>query len=84
MSTESKVRKFWMSSNPRECDVCHVNIKSIFVDGNTSLGGWANMCPSCHKVYGRGLGIGKGQKYKLDKTDGKFYLTEGGFSSESD
>lgn len=36
---------------------------TFFVDGKTSLGTWALMCPSHFKIYGCGLGCGKGQKY---------------------
>jgi hypothetical protein len=64
-----KPKKLWMGSPPVKCDLCQKAITKTFVDGATQYGPWANMCPSCHKARGRGLGIGKGQKYKLEGTD---------------
>jgi hypothetical protein len=54
----------WLSAHD-ECDICKTDLKLVkyFVDGNTIYGSWALMCPSCHKRYGKGLGVGKGQKY---------------------
>jgi hypothetical protein len=46
------------------CDICGKSCPDYFVDGNTKLGGWANMCKSCHKQYGHGLGTGRGQAYQ--------------------
>lgn len=46
-----------------KCDVCHVEIIGFYVDGKTKYGPWANMCLSCHKAFGVGLGLGKGQVY---------------------
>jgi hypothetical protein len=48
---------------PQECDICLELIVDDFVDGETKSGPWANMCPLCHAKHGRGLGIGKGQRY---------------------
>ena len=58
--------KRWLS--PYEtCDLCGTQIKGVedyFVDGETFKGGtWGLMCPKCHREYGSGLGLGKGQKY---------------------
>jgi len=38
-------------------------------DGKTKFGPWANMCERHFKVYGLGLGIGRGQKFVLKKED---------------
>jgi hypothetical protein len=46
------------------------------VDGATRQGPWAMMTPKSHKVHGRGLGIGKGQRYKK-QPDGKWLKVEG-------
>lgn len=50
------------------CDVCE-HVKSIpvqhlpyaLVNGKTTSGMWANMCPICFAEIGVGLGLGKGQ-----------------------
>ena len=53
------------------CDICRdaldrfVN-KMWFVDGRTTSGRWAMMCPECFEHYGVGLGTGKGQKYDFN------------------
>lgn len=43
--------KKWMGSVPRECDVCHSPITTVFVDGKGT--------------HGVGLGVGRGQRYEL-------------------
>lgn len=48
------------------CDICQAKNLDTFIDGNTKLGSWANMCPVCHKKYGFGLGTGVGQKYQTE------------------
>ena len=57
--------KTWCGPVPATCDICGLPIKNVFIDGATCFGVWANMCPSCHTLDGRGLGIGRGQKYEL-------------------
>lgn len=69
--------KIWSGTKPKECDICHRTISNIFIDGATTLGSWANMCFACHKIYGKGLGLGKGQKYKINKST-KQYEKVGG------
>ena len=56
----------WLSPAPTECDLCHEGLKDCFIDGKTTYGPWATMCPTCHNLFGCGLGLGKGQKYDLD------------------
>lgn len=53
---------------PKECDICHKEIKEKFVDGGTVWGPWANMCPECFGNYGIGLGTGRGQEYKKNES----------------
>jgi len=53
------------------CDICHCEIKTEYVDGKTFMGPWANMCLTCWHNNGVGLGLGKGQRYKLK--DGKWF-----------
>lgn len=62
---------YWLSEVPKSCDICHNEITTTFIDGKTSFGPWANMCGTCHDLYGVGLGIGKGQKYQK-QSDGRF------------
>lgn len=58
---------------PAECQLCHAKITKQFVDGATRpRGQWADMCLACHRAYGYGLGIGKGQYYELNPATGKF------------
>jgi len=45
-----------------KCDFCG---KQAQYDGKTVMGPWANMCPTHFRMYGRGLGLGKGQKLVL-------------------
>lgn len=55
------------------CDICKHPAEEYYVDGKTVFGPWANMCIACHKIYGVGLGINKGQKYNVktrNKVDG--------------
>lgn len=72
-------RKVWLGSAPTNCDICHIAITTVFVDGKTHMGPWANMCPGCHRAHGCGLGLGKGQKYKKQvfQIDGTWVKTAG-------
>ena len=45
-----------------QCQLCNRPV-DMYVDGKTYMGPWAYMCLQCFKVYGRGLGTGKGQRY---------------------
>jgi hypothetical protein len=57
--------RFWMGPPPSACDMCDTPIKDKFYDAVTTMGPWANMCPSCFTLGpGRGkLGTGFGQEY---------------------
>ena len=55
---------------PEKCDVCDAKIVDVFIDGATVMGPWAYLCPSCHRRYGTGLGIGRGQKYRRGSVKG--------------
>lgn len=50
-------------------------IGDTFIDGATGRG-WAIMSPSTHRMYGRGLGTGLGQKYER-QADGRWLKVEG-------
>ena len=66
-------KKIWMGST--KCDICGEELTKTLIDGRTSNGSWAVMCPKCHKIQGVGLGTGKGQKYVRD-TEGDFVKVE--------
>lgn len=46
------------------CDLC--GKRPAAVDGATRMGPWAYMCVPCHETYGRGLGLGVGQRLLID------------------
>lgn len=55
--------KPWIGTPRIACDICHATDLDCFVDGATTQGPWAIMCPSCHKTHGKGTGPGLGQRY---------------------
>jgi hypothetical protein len=68
--------KYWMGPAPEKCDLCSTPITKVFIDGATSHGPWGNMCPTCHAFDGRGLGVGRGQKYQK-QADGRWQKVGG-------
>ena len=66
---------YW-ASPVSKCDLCHVDIAQVFIDGKTDKGPWGCMCILCHALHGYGLGMGRGQKYSR-QSDGKWLKTEG-------
>jgi hypothetical protein len=50
---------------PMACEVGQEPLDSVAIDGKTKMGPWAWMCEDCHRRIGTGIGLGKGQKYKL-------------------
>ena len=55
----------WIGNVPEKCQMCGDKVIDRFIDGATKLGPWAIMCKECHKRNGRGIGVGKGQRYQL-------------------
>lgn len=49
-----------------DCDFCNSPAQ---YDGKTVIGPWANMCEVHFKQYGKGLGLGKGQKLVLGRPE---------------
>lgn len=50
------------------CDFCALNGDTTVpaqYDGATRQGPWANMCVTHFTLYGRGLGLGVGQRYEV-------------------
>jgi hypothetical protein len=76
-STTTTPRRHWVGTPPARCDLCHRPIEKTFIDGKTQFGPWANMCVSCHRSGGCGLGTGRGQKYTRDPADGVWYKVGG-------
>ena len=68
--------QYWLSPVPEGCQLCSRPFLGIMYDARIRTGQWANMCSSCHRSYGVGLGLGRGQRYMLQK-NGK-WLKVGG------
>lgn len=71
---KEKKRK-WLGTWPARCDLCQTDLHTTpwFVDGKTTEGPWALLCPLCFSHIGVGLGQGRGQKYSsstLEKLEG--------------
>jgi len=61
--------KKWLSAHSN-CDICGKKLNSgYFYDFATKQGPWALGCETCFKKFGKGLGIGKGQKYDAITTE---------------
>lgn len=63
---------------PSNCDICKKRIGSVFYDCSVTIGirtTWANVCPQCFELYGRGLGTGLGQKFQYK--DGEYRKVAG-------
>ena len=49
------------------CDLCMKDLTDLdWYDAKTIFGPWANLCPTCFKAHGIGLGAGLGQHYDAD------------------
>lgn len=67
---------YWIGKVPAK-DSFGAHIGQEFIDGRTRPGGpWAIMTPTNHDRYGHGLGVGRGQKYRL-QADGRWLKVEG-------
>ena len=51
-------------------------ITNDFIDGKTRMGKWAIMTQTSYSKYGVGLGLGRGQRFRL-QPDGKWLKVEG-------
>lgn len=69
-----------------QCDFCGTEGKvalAVF-DGATTGGPWANMCERHYRIHGVGLGLGRGQKLILKKSEPKMEVKMvGGFPTVS-
>jgi len=68
--------RYWMGSDVGTKDDFGNSIIDEFIDGRTRYGSWAIMSLYSFKMYGTGLGMGKGQRYKK-QPDGKWLKVEG-------
>jgi hypothetical protein len=60
------VAKKWIGNKPVNCDYCKAPLEGHFVDGAIYTGQWGILCDTCHQAFGKGLGLGIGQRYNLD------------------
>jgi hypothetical protein len=67
----------WESKIPQRCAILQEPITNVFIDGRTSSGAWGIMCCRCFRIFGTGLGAGKGQKYEQRSAEGPFYRVAG-------
>jgi len=67
--------RYWSGTVNSE-DAFGEPITNEFVDGATVMGPWAMMSPASFKRMGRGVGTGKGQRYKKQE-DGRWLKVEG-------
>lgn len=51
------------------CDICGKSELDTFVDGITTDGRCINMCESCFKAAGAGIGKGLGERYEKIKSE---------------
>lgn len=69
-------RKQWQGT-VKKTDDFKQPIDDTFIDGKTVMGPWAIMSPKSFKIYGVGLGPGKGQKYMQETENGPWFKVEG-------
>lgn len=67
--------KVWFGDVPEEDHWGHAITKE-FVDGKTKMGPWAFMAPQSFRLFGVGLGTGRGQRYQKQE-DGQWVKVEG-------
>jgi len=58
------------------CDLCGADVDDVFVEGDTLMGEWANMCQDCYSSQGKGIGWGIGALYVKSGED--FLCISGG------
>ncbi|MBA7528389.1 hypothetical protein ES705_20572 [subsurface metagenome] len=71
---------FW-AGEVSTCQICNERLGVAFVDGRlgkkSGTSAWGIMCVRCHRLWGYGLGQGKGQLYGREG-DGRYRLVVGG------
>jgi hypothetical protein len=61
----------WHGRRVTTCDICYHTIDKEFIDGVTTRGPWGLMHPTCHAVFGKGIGPSRGVHY-VKRDDGRF------------
>jgi hypothetical protein len=78
--TTRQVREVCWTSHVGAVDDFNIPVNhkpgGIIIDGATTMGPWALMVPESHERHGRGLGLGRGQKY-VKQEDGRWLKVEG-------
>lgn len=69
-------KTYWLGHLDKYCQLCDREYGKRMYDAATRMGPWANMCHDCWKTQGQPLGLGRGQKYEIQK-DGR-WLKVGG------
>ena len=46
------------------CDLCNRKELEEYFDAATKMGPWGNLCPTCFKSFGLGLGTVREQQYR--------------------
>ncbi len=55
---------------PERCNLCNSRLKSVWITGRLAgSGGIRDMCVTCHRESGVGMGTGRGQMWEIK---GKF------------
>lgn len=75
MAEYDPAKVYWLS-HVGDTDDFNDKVEDTIIDGATTYGPWALMTPASHRMYGRGLGTGLGQKYEKQR-DGKWLKVEG-------
>ena len=76
------MKKYWIGDLSEGCQVCGSPFGKVMYDCAIPTHGmmWGNICRLCFSVSGAKLGLGKGQKYELEKSgknEGRYFKTEG-------
>ena len=77
MCNGTKEQKYWIGSI-NVCQLCNGNFDNDVMYDKSIRGTWGNICCWCFLETDKLLGVGYGQKYELNRKDGKWYLVEGG------
>jgi hypothetical protein len=69
-------KRYWIGGTIGPKDDFGAPIIDEFIDGKTRQGPWAIMAPASYRVLGKGVGMGRGQRYKKQE-DGRWLKVEG-------
>jgi hypothetical protein len=71
-------QKFWIGTQPGDCDLCHSDFGKVMYDCGIPLTGgrWGNICEACFVDEGCKTGTGFGQRYER-QPDNRWLKTRG-------